>query len=143
MPAVTLMLPGIVGGVFLAILLFTLTRRSAGGTPLPRRKLEPLTTDLINMAHIRVAGIGGLCMMAAGVVIAVYVPEIGWALGTSIGLGAALAVGLILHRERALKSSSGGGDSAPPAGLLSADRLSSPPFPPSQRPSGDRPVAIA
>jgi hypothetical protein len=46
---------------------------------------------MINMAHIRVAGIGGLGMVAVCGVIAIYVPEIRYAISIGIALGAALA----------------------------------------------------
>jgi hypothetical protein len=94
---VALVLPGVLGGLLLAVLLARWNQRAAPA--LVVRKLEPISPDAINMAHIRVAGVGGLGMMAASVVIAVYVPEIGFALLTSIGLGTLGAVALIVHRS--------------------------------------------
>ena len=55
---------------------------------------------MINMAHIRVAGIGGLGMVAVSAVIAIYVPEIRYALSTGVALGAALAAFLIVLRAK-------------------------------------------
>ena len=143
MPAVTLVLPGVFGGVILAILLFMVNRRPSRGTVAPRRTLEPLTTDLINMAHIPVAGIGGLGLIAAGIVIALNVPEIGWSLAAGVGLGGALALGLIAYRSR--RAGIGGdGRPAPPAGLLVNDqRASAPSAATRENAPGDRAIAIA
>ena len=52
-----------------------------------------MSPDLINMAHIRVAGVGGLGMLGAAVVTAISLPEIGVALVAGVGLGAAIAAG--------------------------------------------------
>ncbi len=125
MPAITLMLPGIVGGLIVAVLLFVLNRRPSDASASPRRILEPLTTDLINMAHIRVAGIGGLGMVAAAVVIAVNVPEIGWSLPAGVGLGGVLAAALIAYRSRIWRKDEDDNRYVPPPALLAGGRRSS------------------
>ena len=51
-----LMLPGLLGGLVLAAVLARLNRTPS--SKLSRRsELEPISPDVINMAHIRVAGV--------------------------------------------------------------------------------------
>ena len=72
------------------------------------------------MAHIPVAGIGGLGLIAAGIVIALNVPEIGWSLLAGVGLGGALAVALIAYRSRGGRIH-GDERPSPPSALLVND----------------------
>ena len=57
-------------------------------------------TNVINIASVRVAGIGGLGLMAMALIVAVFVPSIGVSLAIAAVLGTVLAVGLILWRRR-------------------------------------------
>ena len=63
---------------------------------------DPITTDPINIAHIRVAGIGGLGLVAMAGVVAWYVPEIRVATAIALVAGVALAAGLIAWRRRTI-----------------------------------------
>jgi hypothetical protein len=93
-PATLLMIPGVLGGVLLAVLLRLTNRaRPVGVDPFRR---EPLSTDVINIAHIKVAGVGGLGLVAMAIIVAVNVPPIGRSLAIGLAAGAALAVALIL-----------------------------------------------
>lgn len=112
--ALALVVPGLVGGFVLALLLARLNSRTSPD-PVRRSSLEPVSPDLINMAHIRVAGVGGLGMMAAGVVIAIYVPEIGISLLTGFVLGTIGAIALIAWRSRAAATGRGGHDGSLPS----------------------------
>jgi hypothetical protein len=107
MTLMALLLPAFVGGLLLAGVLLRLNRRQSSGV-VRRSALEPMSPDLINMAHIRVAGVGGLGMLGAAVVTAVSLPEIGVALVTGVGLGAAIAAGLIAYRRRSSAAGPGG-----------------------------------
>jgi Flp pilus assembly protein TadB len=64
------------------------------------RKLPPVTTDPINMAHVPVAGIGGLGLVAAAAVVAFVLPEAGIAIASGLILGIVLAVVLVAWRRR-------------------------------------------
>jgi hypothetical protein len=64
-------------------------------------KLDPVTPDHINMAHIRVAGVGGLGLVAMAAVVAWNVPEIAVAMTIALVTGVALAAGLIAWRRHA------------------------------------------
>lgn len=99
--AMSLVVPGILGGVVVAALLVLLNRKITKHRLATRDDLAPMSPDMINMAHIRVAGVGGLGMVATGLVVAVYLPEIGYSLAISFGLGVVLAVGLVLWRSHA------------------------------------------
>jgi hypothetical protein len=109
-PLLIILVPGLVGGLALALLI-------AGhrhGTPsivVPRR-LAPPSPSLINMANIRVEGVGGLGMVAAVVAVAVADPRIRLATILASVLGAGLALVLIAMRRHtgALPSSSDGPD---------------------------------
>ena len=140
--AFALVLPGLAGGLLIAGLLARLNRRPSSG--LARRStLDPISPDVINMAHIRVAGVGGLSMMAAGVVIAINLPEIGLSLLAGVGLGAVIAIGLIRYRSRSNAARPGGNGGLPPR-VLALDEPSTPVRPPTgDTLAGRRAVAIA
>ena len=57
-------------------------------------------TDAINISRIRVAGIGGLGLVAMSLLVAIFVPRIGQALGVGLVFGVLLGVALILGRRR-------------------------------------------
>lgn len=66
-----------------------------------RIKLDSVTTDPINIAHIPVAGIGGLGLVALAAVVAWNVPQIATAMTIAVVAGGALAIGLIVWHRRA------------------------------------------
>lgn len=59
----------------------------------------PGRTDLINISHIRAAGIGGLGLFAMALVVAWFVPRIGMTLMAGVLLGALLGAVIILRRR--------------------------------------------
>ncbi len=61
---------------------------------------EPLPIDVINMSRIRVAGIGGLGLVAMALVVAWDLPRIGLTLAAGAVTGSILAVVLILRRRQ-------------------------------------------
>lgn len=103
----SVVLPGLLGGICIAALLSWLNRRPSGAGAVSRSALEPVSPDTINMAHIRVAGTGGLGLVAACVIIAMYLPELRYALSIGLGLGAALATILIVARAHTRPGASG------------------------------------
>jgi hypothetical protein len=60
-----------------------------------------VSTDVINMARIRVAGVGGLGLVAVAVVVALFVPTIRQSVTAGLVLGVLLGVTLILLRRHA------------------------------------------
>ena len=62
-------------------------------------KQDSVTPDAINMAHIRVAGIGGLGLVAMAGVVAWNVPAIGVATVLAVTGGVALAAALVMWRR--------------------------------------------
>jgi hypothetical protein len=120
MTLMALLLPAFVGGLLLAGVLLRLNRRQSSGV-VRRSALEPMSPDLINMAHIRVAGVGGLGMLGAAVVTAVSLPEIGVALVAGVGAGAAIAAGLIVYRRRSSAAGPRADDGQPPRVLALDD----------------------
>jgi hypothetical protein len=97
-PLVIILVPGIVGGLLVALLMAS-TRRGSPSTVVPRRLAAP-TPALINMAHIQVEGVGGLGMVAAVIAVAIADPRIRLAIGIAWALGTVLAIGLIVRRRR-------------------------------------------
>ena len=61
MDPATVLMTGILGGAVIAWLLHRVDRHAA--VPVPTRT-EPLSTDIINAAHVKVAGVGGLGLVA-------------------------------------------------------------------------------
>ncbi|HXW07453.1 MAG TPA: hypothetical protein VD833_19605 [Vicinamibacterales bacterium] len=97
-PFVLIMIPGVLGGILVALLMVRFSRR--GGRVSAEGRLAPPSTDMINMSSIRVSGIGGLGMVAMAVTIAIFVPRIRLTMAIALLLGGALAAGLIAFRRR-------------------------------------------
>jgi hypothetical protein len=107
-PLLIILIPGLLGGLVLAILI-AFNRPRTPSIVVPRR-LESPSPSLINMANIRIEGLGGLGMVAAVVAVAVADPRIRLATIAAAVLGAGLALVLIAMRRRtgALPSSGDG-----------------------------------
>jgi hypothetical protein len=97
-PLLIILIPGLLGGFVLALLIFHVRLGSARLTV--DRRLAPPSPGLINMAHIRVEGLGGLGLVAAVVAVAIVDPRIRVAMVMASLLGAALAAVLIALRRR-------------------------------------------
>ncbi len=77
-PLLIILIPGVLGGLVLALLIAFNRAFNRPRTPtivVPRR-LESPSPSLINMANIRIEGLGGLGMVAAVVAVAVSDPRI-------------------------------------------------------------------
>ena len=114
-PLLMVLVPGVVGGIILAVLLGSrwIDLRTGGGD----RRLAPASPSLINMAHIPVKGGGGLGIVAAVVAVALADPRLRVAIGIAALLGVVFAVVLIARRRDRGPLSSGDGDSASPSML--------------------------
>lgn len=95
-PFLIIIVPGLLGGVLFALLF---ARLHAGQSDADTR-LAPPSPGLINMARIRVSGLGGLGMVAMSVVVAIFVPRIRVTMAIALVLGAAMAAVLIAQRRR-------------------------------------------
>jgi len=101
-PATGLLVLGFVGGLLIAGVTILLQRRGKPPSfvpPVPYRQ-NPLTIDMINMASIKVAGVGGLGLVAMAAAVALDVPRIAQSVGVGIGLGAIGAVIVIARRRK-------------------------------------------
>ena len=101
-PLLIVLVPGLLGGLVLAMLILTgrvIRRQGPRAVVVPRHLAAP-SPSLINMAHIRVEGIGGLGMVAAVVAVAIADPRIRLAVVIAGSLGAGLALVLIAIRRR-------------------------------------------
>jgi hypothetical protein len=97
-PLLMILIPGLAGGLVLALLIARIGRATSG-IVVPRRLAEPSPT-LINMAHIQVEGVGGLGLVAASLAVAAHDPRIRLAVLLAGVLGIALALALIVMRRR-------------------------------------------
>jgi len=68
--------------------------------PLDRRNADLVPFDTINMSSIKVAGIGGLGLVAVAVVTAIFIPTIRVSLTIGAIAGVIFAVALILWRRK-------------------------------------------
>ena len=98
-PVLMLLAPGVLGGLVIALLLRRVHWTDDSAQVAPPAG-EPLSSGAINMAHIRVAGEGGLGLVAIAVASAIFVPRIGQTIGLGFVLGAVLAVALVIWRRR-------------------------------------------
>ena len=97
-PVILFVVAGLLGGLALACVFFLWRgERMSSSSPFER---DPASTDVINMAHIRVAGIGGLGLLAMALAVALNVPRIGQTLAVGLLLGVGLAAVLIWRRRR-------------------------------------------
>lgn len=101
-PLLIILVPGLFGGLILALLLYqwSASRRHAARSIVVSRRLAAPSPSLINMANIKVEGVGGLGMLAAVVAVAVTDPRIRLAMIVAAVLGVGLAVVLIAMRRR-------------------------------------------
>lgn len=99
-PVTMIIVPGFLGGLVFAVVVLALQRRSTASRPTPRPyRREPLSTDVINMASIKVAGVGGLGLVAVAAAIALDIPRIFQTIAIGVVLGIGLAAFLILRRR--------------------------------------------
>jgi hypothetical protein len=92
----------LIGGVLIASLMILSDRRRSVRHPHDAfaKGEEARTTDVINIASIRVAGIGGLGLVAMAFLLALAIPRIGQSLALGAILGVGFALALILWRRR-------------------------------------------
>jgi hypothetical protein len=109
-PVTLVIVPGFLGGLVLAIVVVISNRRDRRVSPviIPYRP-ERVSTDVINMASIKVAGIGGLGLVAMAAAVALDVPHIGQSVAVGLGLGAIMAVIMIVRARRSGPMPSSGG----------------------------------
>jgi hypothetical protein len=105
-PLLIILIPGVLGGVVLALLIVG-RRPGTASTVVPVRLAAP-SPALINMARIQVEGVGGLGLVAVAVAVAISDPRIRLAVIVGAVLGTGLAVALIAMRRRTGALPSGG-----------------------------------
>jgi hypothetical protein len=96
-PLLLVLIPGMLGGIVLALFI---ARIRARGHAHPERPLAPPSPGMINMAHIRIEGIGGLGMVAMAATVAIGEPRIRLAMAIALAVGVSLAALLIAWRRR-------------------------------------------
>ena len=99
-PLLIILIPGIAGGLLVALVLALRPARPAVSAPAVRRALPPTSPSLINMARIQIDGVGGLGMVAMALAVAISVPWIRLSVSLGFVLGAVVAAALITWRRR-------------------------------------------
>jgi hypothetical protein len=97
-PILIVLIPGLFGGLVLALLISVSRRGASPATFVPKHLAAP-SPSLINMANIRVEGVGGLGMVAAVIAVAVADSRIRLATVIALLLGGGLALVLIALRR--------------------------------------------
>ena len=92
--------PGFVGAFVVGTCLIWLNRRSRRLRPSSQGRDQDPTTDPINISHIRVAGFGGLGLVAMALVIAFALQSVGISLAIGLALGTLGAIAVIVGRRR-------------------------------------------
>jgi hypothetical protein len=89
-------LPAIVGGTALAAVMYAVNRRQ----PAPRLARDPFTgmTDVLNMAQVRVAGVGGVGLVAFCAVVTWHYQLISAAMVAGL-VGGAAGAWVMVHRR--------------------------------------------
>jgi uncharacterized membrane protein YedE/YeeE len=106
-PVLIVVIPGLIGGLVIGLLVIFLNRNRRGSLTAEEFRDGTSSSDVINAARIRVAGIGGLGLVAMAAAVAVFVPRIRFSLALGAGLGCVLAAILIAWRRRGPMPSSG------------------------------------
>ena len=96
-PVLIVLLPGVIGGIALALLMPWRWRSSR---PYREPALAPPNPALINMARIRIEGPGGLGLVAMAAAVAIAQPGIRAAMTLALVLGVPLGLALIALRRR-------------------------------------------
>jgi hypothetical protein len=131
-PVTGVLIPGFIGGLLIALVVLRLQRRDTRTSVAAPYRPDPISTDIINMSSIKVAGVGGLGLVAMAAAVALDVPRIAQSVGIGIGLGAIGALIVILRRRRTGPMPSSG------QGLGANTTLAiDVPQPPDQRPDRD------
>ena len=89
----------VAGGIIAAAALIVSRRSGLGASSLRHDPFEHSNSDVINIARLRVAGIGGLGLIVVAGAMAMTFPRIGWSLVVSAIAGVALAITWILSRR--------------------------------------------
>jgi hypothetical protein len=98
-PLTLVVVPGFLGGLVLAVVVILLQRRHQFTPSVIVSSRLPVTTDVINMASIKVTGIGGLGLVAMAAAVAFDVPLIGQAIAVGLAFGISGALIAILWRR--------------------------------------------
>ena len=97
---VSLLIVGFLGGLAIAFAFLTARRRGPSGGSDRVFAGAPVSADVINVSRIRVAGVGGLGLVAMAAAVALNVPRIGQSVAAGAALGTIAAAVLIVWRRR-------------------------------------------
>ena len=97
-PVTMMLVPGMIGGAIFAVVFILLQRRASRPAAVSYRT-EPMSTDVINIASIKVAGIGGLGLVAMATAVALDIPRVFQTVGLGLILGVGAAAILIVRRR--------------------------------------------
>lgn len=96
-PLLMVFVPGVLGGIVLA---FLIARIKVHGLPPRERPVDPPNSGVINIARIRIDGVGGLGIVAMAGAVAIAEPRIRAAMTLALVLSVPLALALIVRTRR-------------------------------------------
>lgn len=96
-PLLMVFVPALLGGIVLA---FLIARIPVHGLPPRERPPDPPNAGVINIARIRIDGVGGLGIVAMAAAVAIVEPHIRVAMALALVLSVPLALALIVRRRR-------------------------------------------
>jgi hypothetical protein len=98
-PATTVLALGLLGGLVIASIIAVVQRRAHTPTVVVPYRPLPISTDMINMASIKVVGVGGLGLVAMAATVALNVPRIFETTAIGLVAGTIMALVLIVRRS--------------------------------------------
>jgi hypothetical protein len=107
MEIVLILFVGIVGGVAAGLVAIAIGWHRGDAIAAVASRRQPLDPPAINYSSLKVSGVGGLCLVALSIGLAIALPQIRNTMLTGLVLGILLAVALVLWRRRAPLPSSG------------------------------------
>ena len=113
------MVSALLGATGVAIALIAFKHRSGPAVQLADQFHDRPPSDVINISHVRVSGIGGLGLVLISALIAFEFPRI--AVTLAVGLAGGLLLALFLIGQRRRHSISATGSSGPPASRNKAE----------------------
>ena len=100
-PVTTILVPGFLGGLVIAALYVFWQRHHESAPSLTTySRPAPLSIDAINFSSLKVAGVGGLGLVAMAAAVALDVPRIGQTIAIGFVFGVVIAAVMIVRRRR-------------------------------------------
>ena len=136
-PVTLIVVPGFLGGLVIALLVSWRQRRSSAPSVVQPFRRGEFSTDVINVSSIKVAGVGGLGLVAMAAAVALDVPRIGQTIAIGLAFGVVIAA-ITIYRRRSTGSLPSSGERVGARTTLSIDTPPAAPADDDHRPVSSR-----